>query len=297
MVKNKANMKHNLLTSDHQELALNLPKKNLTEPLFAAQQLVTEQSTGQQPNTFQTNIAINPIVAAASPLFTLSTQLAGQTTSPDLKELHHTLSHEIKLFENKANALGYRAPIILAARYLLCALLDEIILTTDWGKKSQWLEHNLLQTFQREAPGGERFFLILERSCENPELHIDLLELGYLCLSLGFQGKYRGTERSHQELGQIIDNIYHFIRYVRGDFSKCLLISPQTASHAQTKQKPKKKVLRFPPVWVAIISSMIALGSIYLPYRIHLNKLSAPVNEMIEQINQSTGAATSIKDT
>ncbi|WP_235378984.1 type IVB secretion system protein IcmH/DotU [Candidatus Coxiella mudrowiae] len=53
-----------------------------------------------------------------------------------------------------------------------------------------WRQIGLLKTFQGEMWDGERFFVILKRSAEELALHLDLLELGYLCLSLGYQGKY-----------------------------------------------------------------------------------------------------------
>ena len=57
---------------------------------------------------------------------------------------------------------------------------------------------------------------------EDPELHVDLLELGCLCLSLGYEGKYRGKSK---ELTQFIDKLYDLIRNERGGFSKQLFVA------------------------------------------------------------------------
>ena len=85
-------------------------------------------------SVFDVSIAINPLAAACAPLLSIATKLRDQDQSPNLPKLYESLSLEIKLFEEKAYSLGYRSPVILAARYFLCALIDEIISCTAWGK-------------------------------------------------------------------------------------------------------------------------------------------------------------------
>jgi len=236
---------------------------------------IAESDSLHQSQSFEIKVATNPLIAASAPLLTIATQLREQFTTPNLYELHTKLCNEIKAFENKARSLSYRSTVILAARYFLCALIDEIILTTTWGENSLWHEQNLLKTFQRETWSGERFFLILERSLEDPKPHIDLLELGYLCLSLGYEGRYRHRTRGHYELGQLIDKIYYLIRDERGEFSKRLLIAPTS------KPNSKKSYRKSLPIW--LIPSIVIAGLVlsYIPYRMELNKLSAPISEIL----------------
>src|SRR3990167_7766613 len=184
----------------------------------------------------------------------LTTQLREQLSAPDLNELHTSLRLEIKVFENKAHQLGYLSTTILAARYFLCALIDEIIFTAPWGKDSTWEQKNLLKTFQREKWGGERFFLILERHYNDTKTHLHLLELAYLCLSIGFEGKYRNHPRAYDKLGQFIDRLYLLIRNERGECSKQLFIdSNKTAT-------PKKSLIRLPPVWFTVGITLAGLA-------------------------------------
>ncbi|MBT8506214.1 hypothetical protein B1F79_00145 [Coxiella-like endosymbiont of Rhipicephalus sanguineus] len=135
-------------------------------------------------------MAINPLVDACAPLLTIATQLRVQNHRPNFNKLHFQLSDDIRVFEAKIHSRAYHSHIVLAARYFICVLIDEIILQTSWGKDSGWRQIGLLKTFQGEMWDGERFFFILKRSTEELALHLDLLELGYLCLSLGYQGKY-----------------------------------------------------------------------------------------------------------
>lgn len=242
-------------------------------PLVGAQQRL-------QSNAFAVSIAVNPLVAAASPLLAIATQLSELTAAPNLTQLHQDLSHEIKAFESKAHNLGYRAQLILAARYLLCATLDEIILNTPWGKDSEWRSQNLLITFQREPWGGDRFFLILERCSEDPALYLDILELGYLCLSLGFQGRYQGAQKMHG-LAAFIDNLYDVIRHQRGTATRRLLTS------AAPQQKHEYNRWRLPPLWLTAAATLAILAVIFIPYYIHLQTLTRNAQQTLQNLIKS----------
>lgn len=232
-----------------------------------------------QSKAFQIHIAVNPLIAAASVLLAFSTKLATLRRKPNLKKLHANLSHEVKAFENQAQQLGYRAQTVLAARYLLCSMLDECILGTRWGRDSEWQQHNLLTSFQRESWGGDRFFLILERSAEDPATYLDLLELGYLCLSLGFQGKYQTQAHMH-ELAMFIDNLYDVIRHQRGEISSKWLLCDQSAPKAKAKW-------RLPPLWFIAGLTCIALIGIFIPYSRHLNALTQQALHSIQSMTPS----------
>lgn len=224
---------------------------------------------------FSTQMAVNPLVAAAMPLLTFAGQIQHTVHIQDLTTLSASLIHEMRAFENKAYAEGYRSQLILAARYLLCTLLDEFIASPH---PEPTLEHSLLQTFQHESWGGERFFIILERSCEDPKLYIDLLELGYLCLSFGFQGKY-ATKTQTKSLGVFIDQLYHIIEQQRGETSQRLLQEPQ-------KLILKKSWALLPPWWITLLASACILGLIFIPYYHKLSQTMEPLKTKIQQIEK-----------
>lgn len=224
--------------------------------------------------SYEVSATINPLVTAAAPLLTLATQLQEQRHAPDLKTLHTTLCQEIKTFETKTRASGYSSTISLAARYFLCALLDEMIIHTLWGDH-HWNAYTLLNTFQHESSSDERFFAILERSSEDAITNIDLLELAYLCLSMGYQGKYRKTS-DNAALTTLMDKLYQLIREVRGEFSKCLFITPIV----KPIFKPKRWYTRWrlPPLWAVLLVTIVVLFSIYLPYHHRLDHLTAKIS-------------------
>ena len=178
---------------------------------------------GPQPHHAQISGG-NPLLntPAASALLALVAQLRGSTTHADVNTLHTHVAQEIRNFESGARALGLSPETVLAARYALCSLLDETVLSTPWGADSPWANQTLLIEFHKEAWGGEKYFQILERLLQEPARNLDLLEFMYLCLALGFEGKYRVQERGRDALEQVKDNLYRVIRNYRGDFERGL---------------------------------------------------------------------------
>lgn len=221
---------------------------------------------------------INPLLTAATALFAYVTQLRAQTTCENVTELYQELQHEIKAFEAQAQTLGYRSDIILLARYLLCALLDETILTTAWGQHSQWHQHKLLHFFHNEDWGGERFFVILKRLSADPALHIDMLELTYLCLSLGFTGKYQFIENAYIELEQITETLYQCIRWQRGDIKKELAIL--TTANNNLTTKVMQPLL---PLWLLSSLTVTLISSFYMGFNFLLGQAAAPLYSTLLQ--------------
>lgn len=241
-----------------------------------AKKLLRNKAGEDSGALFDIDQSINPLVAAALPLLTIATQLREQPQSPELNFLHASLCQEVKAFEKKAKEANYRSPFILAARYFLCVFIDEVILTTSWGKHSVWQTEHLLNAFQGESFGGERFFTILERSALDHHQNIDLLELGYLCLSLGYEGIYKGKANGEQERARLLDRLYGLIRDTRGDFSKQLLIAPVP------KIKKSRSRWSWPPIWVTSVITIAILIGIYLPFHTKLSHFMMPLKQSLQ---------------
>lgn len=207
---------------------------------------------------------INPLIQAAAPLFSLTAQYY-QKNCTDLQALHQELVHEVKAFESLAQQAEYSSHEILAARYAICCLLDETISKTSKNQEENWKKHSLLATFQRENYGGERFFVILQRSLEDPRRYTDLLELFYLCLRYEYQGEHINLPNGHQQLKKITRTLYQAIRHQRGEFSKRLFITQPII------KKSKRKKIFFLSIFIIITTLLIGSG-IYSSMKYQLHK-------------------------
>lgn len=211
---------------------------------------------------------INPLVAAANPLLDVIPQLRATLDHPDSSGLRDYLIQNIKAFEVRAKAAGVTPENIIAARYVLCTVLDETASSTPWGGSGMWAKHSLLVLFHKESWGGEKFFQLLSKLAENPSVNRDLLELMYICLSFGFEGRYRVIDNGRALLEALRERLSQILRKTAGEYERDL--SP----HWQGVASPRSKILEALPFWIVAAISMAILLSAYFGFRYKLSDLS-----------------------
>jgi type VI secretion system protein ImpK len=221
---------------------------------------------------------LNPLVQAAAPLLVLVGRLRSQISQADVDALRRQTTQEIRAFEDRARSAGVSSEDILAARYALCTVLDEAVMNTPWGAQSGWSSQSLLVTFHREASGGVKFFQLLERVSTDPRRYIALLELFYICLSLGFEGKYRVDERGASKLTEVRSDLYRNIRSVRSVPGGAL--SPRWRG----VEDRRNAVLRFVPLWVVAAACVAALVGAYVYYSKSLSARAEPIDAALASI-------------
>src|SRR5499427_5569150 len=165
---------------------------------------------------------LNPLVAAANPLLNIIPQLRASMEHPNPSALRERLARGIREFEDRARDAGVPTQKVIAARYALCTLIDEIAANTPWGASGAWAQHGLLALFHGETGGGEKFFQVLARLAENPQANQDLLELMYVCLEFGFEGRYRVIDGGQRQLEAIRQRLLMIVRKQRGEYERDL---------------------------------------------------------------------------
>ncbi|MBK3759516.1 type IVB secretion system protein IcmH/DotU [Stutzerimonas frequens] len=232
------------------------------------------------------NISLNPLVAAASPLLSEVVRFKHSLESEDLQALHSQLSSAIKLFEHRALHDGAESSQVMAARYVLCTVLDEAVVTTPWGNESEWSQMSLLSSFHNETFGGEKFFQLLERLTRNPVKHLPMLELMYLCLSLGFEGKYRVLPRGMLELEAVRDSLYRQIRQMRGDIPR------ELSPHWEGLKDTRRRLVRIVPWWMVALFTLACLGVIYGGFAWVLGEQREAVLQPYRSLDMDAGGST-----
>lgn len=213
----------------------------------------------QEPviNKFNTNYGLNPLVNTASMLIAVFYKTRQSVSHSNVGGLHRQLVSAIRQFEETARSKAIKPEIVLSARYILCAALDEAVLNTPWGAESAWTQRTLLSMFHNETNGGEKFFALLERVNAYPAENLEILELMYILLSLGFEGKYRVISRGRDKIEQIRDELYKVLRRYRGDYEKSL------SSTWSGLGKTKNSLAHYVPLWVI---SSIVVGILVVSY-------------------------------
>lgn len=220
-------------------------------------------------------IGLNPLVQAASPLLLLAGQIRGTIASPDMAGLRRHALEEIRRFEERGRGAGVANETVLAARYALCAALDEAVLSTPWGAQSEWAQQPLLVALHREAWGGEKFFEMLDRISSDPARYIDLMELQYLCIAFGFTGKYQVLDRGHARLAEVHQDLYRKIRAHRGT------APTELALRWRGVEDRRNRLIRYVPWWVF---GAAALGILAVTFAVYSARLGGAADPVLAQL-------------
>lgn len=235
-------------------------------------------SFDSQAAYFRSGKGLNPLVSAASTLTAVFEKTHKSMSHPNVGGLHQRLVNEIKAFESKAKEQGIKPETVLSARYILCTVLDEAVLNTPWGAESAWTQRTLLSMFHNETSGGEKFFIILDRMRDMPADNLPILEMIYIFLSLGYEGKYRVIHRGKESVEQIRDELFRIIRNHRGEYERSL--SPSWQGLGQMRNS----LAEYVPMWVvaSVVAGVLLLS--YSGFRYWLYQSSEPVAQQLMDI-------------
>ncbi|MBF0332326.1 MAG: type VI secretion system protein TssL [Alphaproteobacteria bacterium] len=211
----------------------------------------------------------NPLVAAAGPLLQLLVRLRSATGGPDVDGLRRLVVDTMRGYE-RVIADAVPAEQARAAHYALCATIDDVVQNTPWGSQSTWVKQSVVSQFHRDVTGGDRFFEILARYQSEPERSGGLLELMYLCLSLGFEGRLRVLPRGSDELARLRENLFEILGR-RGDRAQDL--SPRWRGLSA----PHRGVGAAIPLWVFAAGAVASLTALYMILLLMLNDHSDDV--------------------
>jgi type VI secretion system protein ImpK len=212
----------------------------------------------------------NPLLTAAGPLLTLGASIRAMVYQADIEGLRRNASHAVRNFEAQARTASVNPDDVTIARFIVCAFVDSAVLQTPWGGQQVWGARSLLLEFHGQAESADTFFVILERLRQDPARYIDLLELQYMCLTLGYQGKYRGRPDAAVALQALLDDLYRLIRTRR----------PATASELSARwqgvSQPKPRAWRLVPWWVVLVCAVAVVLGVLIFLRAALSDQGAP---------------------
>ena len=255
-------------------------------PYIAQQTSVTSYSPG-----------LNPLVSAASELLLSIVRIrtargvpspfrpgvsSGHSESEEtVEQMRASLEAEIRAFERRALAASdIEQAQLIASRYVLCTAVDEAVSTSLSGENGEWSRQGLLSTFHNETWGGEKFFQILDRCMQQPARNLYILELMYLLLSLGFEGKFGVRERGPIALESLRDKIYKQIRLLRGE-------PPQDLSPKIEPPRGRHRIHAYIPVWLVLAVFLFAIGVTFIGFSTLLEKQVDPLLGVMSVISSA----------
>lgn len=204
------------------------------------------------------------LVRAAAPLLLMIAQIRGSIGQADIAALRRTVMEEIDRFQQAAQNAGIVPGDVLAARYVLCAAIDETVLTTPWGSSSEWSVDSLLNHYHNETWGGEKVYSMLDWVRAEPEQKLPLIILMHTCLMLGFEGRYRVIERGRDELEDRRTELSRLIKR----YSAARADEP--LSRIAHGERGGRNIRSFVPLWAvgAGAAAMLLLVNSYIQFQL-----------------------------
>ncbi|CAN5185466.1 DotU family type VI secretion system protein [soil metagenome] len=252
-------------------------------PAAAAAAMPTAAATGPEvARDFPSvDVGLNPLLALANKVLAIIPTLRATTQHAAPAQLKEQLAASIRDFERSARDSGLPAERVMAARYILCTVLDEVAASTPWGGSGAWAHQSLLATFHNETWGGEKVFQVMARLAENVPANRDLLELIYACLVLGFQGRYRVVDGGAAQLDAVRERLAQLLKGARGDYARPL------SNHVASSVPRRSPFASWLPFWVtamvcAAVLTGVLFGALWL-----LGSASDPVYSQIQSIRMT----------
>jgi len=231
------------------------------------------------PPTRQANLAL-----IFQEVLTATVRLrAKRQTVNDAESFRHHIREALKTAAQEArNVAGYSMDDIKLSTFAVVGFLDESVLSSQSPVFVGWPRQTLQQELFGTQLAGEIFFQNLQGLLGRPDSVdlADLLEVHYLCLLLGFRGKYSATGPSASgELQAIMQSIAEKIRRIRGPLGG---LSPSWQLQAESIAPPKDRITR---IFVIIAICCLALALIlFAVYKVSLgsgaNRVAASATQV-----------------
>ena len=184
-----------------------------------------------------------------SPCFSLILKLRSSSTFPDPEVLRQNLTQVLNECERVARQES-GAQNVEDAKFAIIAFIDETLLSSDWDLKGSWMANPLQLEIYNRFDAGEHFFERMNVILTDPSRLVALV-VYYLCLALGFKGKYQLVEQ---------DRLRSLIEAARSE----LKTAPQMkagplAPHGEPDDQLKGEIKSKLPPW-AMIAIVVVIG-------------------------------------
>jgi len=223
---------------------------------------------------------INPMIDAATPLLGMVLRMKAMSETPLSEKLYQQVVMDITSIEQQLQIQGYEPGAIVSFRYVLCTFIDETALGLGWDQDNGWVKQSLLVHFHNESWGGEKAFVLIERLLGEPKRYLDLIEFIYLCLCLGYRGRYKVSAGQNDEFNHLLRRLQKQIQQLRGNAKPIVLF--EKGDNQQSRYRLGKRLgARYILIGTAVFALII--------HSIYSSRLNYQTLSIVEQLNTLLG--------
>ena len=201
----------------------------------------------------------NRLISAFAPLLEIAPELARAAPPGDPESLRVRLLDGLVRSRDEAVGNGVQLAQADAGAWFVAALLDDLALNTPWGGQSGWPRQPLVVSLAGDVDAGSKFFDRVADLERTPNRAPELLQLAFVCLSLGFRGKYRVPGRAGDgSLAQVKATLGRLLQDPANDVRH--EISPNWRGVVAADEPPRFAL----PLWSIAVATIALLTAIYV---------------------------------
>lgn len=179
---------------------------------------------------------------------------------PPPEVLHHRLRGVVDEMLRRAAVLGFSHQDAQDMAYALVALLDEVALSRPEPYRSFWMTNLLQLQYFNENVAGDGFFHRVQALRKDPH-RAEVLQVYYLCMLFGFQGRYR-IRGGELELMTLIDSVQKDLERAKPfDFD---VLSPHGERPSESMFTSKRKLSPMVISLGALVLALVVYGGLLL---------------------------------
>jgi type VI secretion system protein ImpK len=219
--------------------------------------------------------SVNLLLECSATVFALTAKLRSTAETTVLSDFRDQIIKSFDVLERMAFERQIGASTVQDAKYALAAYVDETVLASENSKRMEWMSQPLQLEFFGEHLAGEAYFEKLNTLRQGGEKNLDLLELYYTCLQLGFEGMYK--MRGLEALMALQVDLRSQIDGYRG------IVDPKLAPDGVPKTGIIARVSRHVPFWVILV---VTAGLLFFSYAGYSVILAERVDKTLQGLDQ-----------
>lgn len=212
--------------------------------------------------------------------YTVYFQKTGAAKQPSFEQVKADIGRLLDQSERSRNLGNYSQEDYDLARFAIAAWIDEVILGSPWDGRSQWQRVRLQQLYYNTTDAGEEFFNRLNALGLHQR---EVREVYFLCLALGFKGRY-GTEGDEYLLEQLRSSN---IKYLLGSsvglpsLERLELFPEAVPSHMPELAKQKRRFRFSLAMLIGFAAPAVLFVLLYVVYWFALDGIGDSVLRMV----------------
>ena len=152
------------------------------------------------PNLSDTQMKEQSLSTLCTDLLLIIIKMRDATDLGETSALRKLVTYYINQFHKNCLKAGFTPETIELVKYALIATLDETVLSIPGEARDFWIANPMQLEIFGNNIAGEEFYRKLDQLMHTPEENRNILEIYYMCLCLGFQGKYLLKDPQEREV-------------------------------------------------------------------------------------------------